>query len=73
MRESISVDHVIKEVGNAIWKAYVRELMEINVNVEREEEYLIEAFEIAVENNITLYDALYSSSEEEGVASTNSG
>lgn len=75
LKESISVDHIIKEVGNAVWKAYVRGyitgedaikrfniLMETAVNVMEivsEVDLIGEAMKIAMENNITLYDALY--------------
>ena len=75
LEESIGVDHIIKEVGNAIWKAYVREyitgedaikrfeiLMEIARNVLEivsEVDLIGDAMKIVMENKITLYDALY--------------
>jgi len=75
--EAISLDHVVKEVANAIWKRSVvlnqeppdvartrlqllkRLVNEAVVGIENELEYLDKAFEIAVENGITVYDALY--------------
>ncbi|RLG87184.1 MAG: PIN domain nuclease [Thermoprotei archaeon] len=75
--ESVSLDHVVKEVANAIWKRSVvlnqeppdvartrlqllkRLVNEGIVGIENELEYLDKAFEIAVENGITVYDALY--------------
>ncbi|MBS7612226.1 type II toxin-antitoxin system VapC family toxin [Candidatus Bathyarchaeota archaeon] len=75
LKEGISVDHIIKEVGNTIWKAYIRGyvtaedavkrfeiLMETVGNVIElvsEVDLIREAMKIAMENNITLYDALY--------------
>ena len=75
--EAISLDHVVKEVANAIWKRSAvlnqeppdvararlqllkRLVSKDVVGVENGLEYLDEAFEIAVENGITVYDALY--------------
>lgn len=75
--ESVSVDHVLKEVANAIWKKAVilrlesievawkryqalRKLVEGNIIVlDNELNLLEEAFRIALENHITIYDALY--------------
>ena len=76
-KETISVDHVVKEVANAIWKHYsiykacsldvavkrfqlLRKIIDEElVSLESELKYLDKAFEIAIQNNIPLYDALY--------------
>lgn len=76
-KETVSVDHVLKEVANAIWKKAIvlklepievawkryqvlQKLVRENIIVlEDELDYLDEAFKIALENNITVYDALY--------------
>ncbi len=75
--ETISIDLVVKEVANAIWKkAIVLGLETIDyawkrynilkkiigeqiVIIEDESKYLDLAFQIALNNNITIYDALY--------------
>jgi len=75
--ETKSVDHVLKEVANAIWKKAVILKLESTdiawrrfhvllklveegvVVVEEEQKYLKEAFRIAVERGVTVYDALY--------------
>ncbi|WP_243675633.1 type II toxin-antitoxin system VapC family toxin [Vulcanisaeta distributa] len=72
---SVSVDHVIKEVMNAIWRAQIRgiitreysiklrdilmSLIGKNIIIEPEEKYVDEAFTIAIDNKITIYDTLY--------------
>ena len=73
---SVSVDHLVKEVGNAIWKACIikknmsrkealklfkilESMIGINIVLEPEDKYVEKAFEIALEQNITVYDALY--------------
>ena len=76
-KETISVDHVVKEVANAIWKHYsiykacsldvavkrfqlLRKIIDEElVSLESELKYLDKAFEIAAQNNISVYDALY--------------
>jgi len=74
-RGTISVDHIAKEVANAVWKRGVREglrvedvqrmfqaLREIlnkNVVIEDELKYLDEALAIALKYKITVYDGLY--------------
>jgi predicted nucleic acid-binding protein len=76
-KETISVDHVVKEVANAIWKHYsiykacsldvavkrfqlLRKIIDEElVSLESELKYLDKAFEIATQNNIPVYDALY--------------
>ena len=76
-KDTISVDHVVKEVANAIWKHYsIYKACSLNVAVKRfqllrkiideelvslesELKYLDKAFEIATQNNIPVYDALY--------------
>jgi len=73
----ISVDHIVKEVANAIWKqCYVHKacspdvvfkefqllkkiIDEELVLLESELKYLDKAFEIATQNSIPVYDALY--------------
>ena len=75
--EVISVDHVVKEVANTIWKYYttykacpldvaikrfqlLRKIIDEElVSLESELKYLDKAFEIATQNNIPVYDALY--------------
>ena len=74
--DAVTVDHALKEVLNAIWKAYrLRHLITRDeaeekraalerlagrvVEVEPEERYLPEAFRIALDTGITVYDALY--------------
>lgn len=72
-----SVDHLVKEVSNAIWKhtTLYRRISEENaralfaalfklieekiVLIEPQEKYVHQAFEIALNNEITIYDALY--------------
>ena len=72
---TVSVDHVAKEVANAIWRRSVREKLNVkevwrmfqalkeilnkNVVMEGELRYLNEAFKIAVEHRVTVYDGLY--------------
>ena len=72
---STSVDHIIKEVMNAIWKAQVRGLITReyaiklresvmtlvgkNIVIEPEEKYINEAFMISLDHKIAIYDALY--------------
>lgn len=76
-KETISVDHVVKEVANAIWKYYsiykacsldvavkrfqlLRKIIDEElVSLESELKYLDKAFEIAAQNDISVYDALY--------------
>ena len=73
----VSVDHIVKEVANAIWKycsihkahspdVTLKEFQLLKkiideklVLLESELKYLDKAFEIAVENSIPVYDALY--------------
>ncbi|MEM0317440.1 MAG: type II toxin-antitoxin system VapC family toxin [Candidatus Nezhaarchaeales archaeon] len=72
-----SIDHVVKEVANAIWKhavLYRRIPLEIArelyralsmiiegglVMIEPQRNYMQQAFEIALNHEITVYDALY--------------
>ncbi len=72
---AMSVDHVVKEVSNAIWKAYIRgfitikdvekklhalmKLIGINIVLVNELELLEKAVEIAIEERIPVYDSLY--------------
>jgi predicted nucleic acid-binding protein len=73
----VSVDHIVKEAANAIWKhcsihktyppdVTLKEFQLLKkiideklVLLESELKYLDKAFEIAVENSIPVYDALY--------------
>jgi len=73
----VSVDHVVKEVANAIWKkCVVLKLEPVDVAYKRhqllhkiiqggvvvlesESKYLEEAFKIAFEGEMTVYDSLY--------------
>jgi len=79
---SISIDHVTKEVANAIWKACIggiigaeqarrlyrimRSMIGVNVVLEPQEKYLDMALEIALEHKVTIYDALYIALAKEG-------
>jgi len=72
---TISVDHVMKETVNAIWKRLIRgeisledarsmfeamkEILGKAVVIENEMNYIDEAFEISIKHNITIYDSLY--------------
>jgi predicted nucleic acid-binding protein len=72
---TISVDLVIKETVNAIWKRVMRkeisleeaksmfeavkEILNKDVIIENEMDYIDEAFEISIRQNITVYDSLY--------------
>lgn len=73
----VSIDLVIKEVLNAIWKHYsLLKLISLETayakknilskitnegitEIESQDKYLDLAFELALENKITIYDALY--------------
>ncbi len=72
-----TLDHILKEVGNAIWRhAALRRIIDKDlattlysrllglveagvIVVEPESRYLEEAFRIAMEHSITVYDSLY--------------
>ena len=76
-RGVLSVDHIIKEVGNAIWKHFtLRKIIDRGTAtnlfkllfsfveskvliLESEIKFLECAFKIAIDNEITLYDAIY--------------
>ena len=75
--EVVSIDHVVKEVANVIWKHYsvyktcsldvaikrfqlLKKIIDEElVRLENELKYLDKAFEIATQNNISVYDTLY--------------
>jgi len=75
--ECISLDHIVKEVANAIWrravitkeespedalnrlKALINLIREDVLTLYNEIDYIEEAFNIAISNHITVYDALY--------------
>ena len=76
MKNTMSIDHVVKEFYNAIWKAvYLRRVLTIedaeriirlfknyrskNMTLEPEDKYIDEALKISLDENITIYDALY--------------
>ncbi len=75
MVQTMSVDHVLKEFYNALWKSVVRRYVDPsctskildllhsyvdkNMLIEPEELYLDKALEIALNYSITVYDALY--------------
>ncbi len=75
IKECISVDHIVKEVGNSIWKAHIRGYISNNDAIKRFEilikliknviqlineiDLIEEAMKIAMENKITIYDSLY--------------
>ena len=68
----VSIDLVVKEVGNALWKKIIRGEMTLEIAQEilsdlakgtaikllDQKEHLAKALEIAVRNKITIYDAL---------------
>jgi len=72
---TLSVDHAVKEVANAIWRRFrqgtvtheeaktmlnaLKEILERAVKVEGELTYLDGAAEIAFNRGITIYDSLY--------------
>jgi len=72
---TLSVDHAVKEVANAIWRRFrqgtvtheeaktmlnaLKEILERAVRVEGELTYLDGAAEIAFNRGITIYDSLY--------------
>jgi len=73
--KSATVDHALKEVLNAIWKAnkkgyiskrnaevkakILKDLFDYNLEVINEEQIALEAFRIALIKNISVYDSLY--------------
>ena len=76
VKTGFSVDHVVKEFYNAVWRATyllktldhesARRVLELfnsyiknNLILEPEEKYINEAFNIALERGITVYDSLY--------------
>ena len=75
MKNGVTIDHAIKEVLNAIWKAQHRgligvkdakkkasilvELTKINIRLFDEKMLVNEAFDISLRYKITIYDALY--------------
>lgn len=76
LKRAITIDHLIKEVSNAIWKAtcihkyldvddalktftLLRRLIGKNIIIYPELDYLDKAFHIALNEGITIYDALY--------------
>ena len=76
MKTIMSIDHVVKEFYNAIWKAvYLRRVLTIedaeriirlfknyrskNMILEPEDKYIDDALKISLDENITIYDALY--------------
>jgi len=75
LENALTVDHAIKEVGNAIWKAYTKRYIELedvktkfealkrlfskNLTMLPEIDLLDEAMEIALSHRIPIYDSLY--------------
>ncbi|HDD33857.1 MAG TPA: PIN domain-containing protein [Thermofilaceae archaeon] len=75
LKHCCSVDHVVKEVANAVWRAVRRRLISVedavrkvelmlklvdtNVVLFNELNLLGRAFEISLSHGITVYDALY--------------
>lgn len=76
MVRTISVDHIVKELYNAVWKASIKQrklsaenvtkIMQLfksyvgkNLILEDEKDYIDDAYKIALEYTITVYDALY--------------
>lgn len=74
-REDISIDYIIKEVTNSIWRRLIRneitseearvmykavkEILGKALKVEEELPYMNGAFEISLRQKITIYDSLY--------------
>ena len=73
---SLSVDLIVKEVLNVLWKDYslrriidretvaelykiMKSLVNVNIILEPEDKYVDDAFKIALNTKITVYDALY--------------
>lgn len=75
LTNALSIDHIVKEVSNSIWKALTKKLINeqealqlhgllnsligVNVIAEPEGKYVKEAFTIALKTGITVYDSLY--------------
>ncbi len=73
LKDSISVDHIAKEVGNTIWKAYAKglitrddalgrfsnKLTRLVIRLFGEMDLIEDAIGIAIDEGITLYDSLY--------------
>lgn len=75
IKDSISIDHVVKEVGNAIQKAYIKnyitednalkrflnliKLTKYVIKLINEIDLIEKAGEIAIKSKISLYDSLY--------------
>jgi len=75
LEKALTVDHAVKETSNAIWKAYRRKILtlkdaetkfkallnltQVNLEIVNELDLAEEAFKIACEQNVTIYDALY--------------
>jgi len=76
MKPIYSVDHAVKEVGNALWRHSMRKIIDSDtalklfqaflrlietgvIILEPELKYVQHALEIALREDITLYDALY--------------
>jgi predicted nucleic acid-binding protein len=75
IKDSISVDHIVKEVGNAIWKACIKnyitkddalkrflnliKLTKYVIKLVNEIDLIEKASEIAIKSKITLYDSIY--------------
>ncbi|MCQ5340551.1 MAG: type II toxin-antitoxin system VapC family toxin [Candidatus Methanomethylicia archaeon] len=69
----VTLDLAIKELSNALWKKVLRSEMNHEIAmriirdivegkpfpIETQERYLLDAFEIAVKSNVTVYDALF--------------
>jgi len=72
---TLSVDHIVKEVANAVWKRFrqgavsleeakimlkaLKEILDRAVKVEGELAYIDEAAEITFNRDISIYDSLY--------------
>jgi predicted nucleic acid-binding protein len=75
VEKPFTLDLAIKEVANAIWRRVVllhdidiekvltllNHLLELKkvLRVEPQDQYIVQAFKIALENNIAVYDALF--------------
>mgnify|MGYP000595480915 FL=1 len=75
IKHCMSVDHVVKEVTNTIWKAYITErisrkdaeekhralmrLVGVNIKLYSEEQVISDAFKLSMKLKLPIYDTLY--------------
>ena len=73
LKGTVSLDISIKEVANALWKKALNKEVELGdaeeilrdliksetIKIKNQDDYLLAALKLAVENKITIYDSLY--------------